>query len=232
MLRSSALCPRLDADAARALAHTSPTFAYHVTGLRDAVTINAMRLFLACSITVLVVACGSANDGAGSGVDADNGPACEDTCTGGDICLQGECVPASCRDSEQGGSETDVDCGGGCLACSEGQQCQTPDDCTSRFCDESNVCRDCQTTPDCSGAEGTYCDSGLCLPVKVLGTACTATDSCNSGFCVDDVCCENECDDGTCSADGVCLIELCDDGEDNDLDGMIDEGCSETPYYY
>ncbi|MBW2524379.1 MAG: hypothetical protein JRI23_09400, partial [Deltaproteobacteria bacterium] len=47
----------------------------------------------------------------------------------------GACVPGPCANGTLDGDETDVDCGGGtCPACPNGDECDDPSDCTSRFC--------------------------------------------------------------------------------------------------
>lgn len=43
---------------------------------------------------------------------------------------------ASCYDGIQNGPETDVDCGGDCLACGYGKKCTSPHDCFSGRCAE------------------------------------------------------------------------------------------------
>ncbi len=45
----------------------------------------------------------------------------------------------SCSDGAQNGSETDVDCGGSCSGCGEGQSCSTDADCAAGGC-ESGAC--------------------------------------------------------------------------------------------
>ena len=52
----------------------------------------------------------------------------------GDVCQE-----LSCGDGILNGTETDVDCGGGCKessACADGQACENADDCESDVCSE------------------------------------------------------------------------------------------------
>ncbi len=44
-------------------------------------------------------------------------------CDGDDLCDQNLCVPAGCVDGELGGDETDIDCGGSCPPCVNGDDC-------------------------------------------------------------------------------------------------------------
>ncbi|MBW2525101.1 MAG: hypothetical protein JRI23_13040, partial [Deltaproteobacteria bacterium] len=65
--------------------------------------------------------------------DAPVGTACDDD--GGDGCDgQGSCVVATCTDDYLNGDETDVDCGGSCPPCVNGDACLEADDCESRYC--------------------------------------------------------------------------------------------------
>jgi hypothetical protein len=57
-------------------------------------------------------------------------------------CESGTCSapPADrCFDRELDGDETDVDCGGSCLACAGGASCKAPSDCQSHVC-TAGVC--------------------------------------------------------------------------------------------
>jgi hypothetical protein len=48
-------------------------------------------------------------------------------------------VAATCSDDIKNQNETDVDCGGACLQCSDGAACKINADCTSLHCSQS-VC--------------------------------------------------------------------------------------------
>jgi|GEM_PF-1129171 len=58
----------------------------------------------------------------------------------------------------------------------------------------------CAADTDCqAGTTGRYCQDGACLDKKPLGELCGAAKECFSNFCVDGVCCNNECT-GLCRA--------------------------------
>jgi hypothetical protein len=66
----------------------------------------------------------------------------------------------------------------------------------------------------------TFCNNGVCTPVKMLGQACGAPDECGTGFCVDTVCCNSACTGATHSCNvstdfaGECMEEPMDAGTD------------------
>ena len=69
-------------------------------------------------------------------------------------------VASRCADRTRNGDETDVDCGGSCPRCVNGQTCRGQDDCDSGLC-VSGVCRACVVDADCGiDAAGTCrCDT-------------------------------------------------------------------------
>ncbi|MGH2561692.1 MAG: hypothetical protein ACRDJH_21715 [Thermomicrobiales bacterium] len=95
----------------------------------------------------------------------------------------------------------------------------------------------CEENADCVGAA--YCANGVCQGDQPPGQPCTTPDQCQSGLCVDGVCCTSTCDDpcqacnvpgnlGFCAdiADGA----ACDDGNpctDNDV--CRNGNCHGTP---
>ncbi len=56
------------------------------------------------------------------------------------VCSGGVCQTPSCSDGLRNGSETDVDCGGGCPGCALGQQCSVAMDCASNVCGTTARC--------------------------------------------------------------------------------------------
>lgn len=101
----------------------------------------------------------------------------------------GSACPADCSDGVQNGDETDVDCGGSfCGACSPGQGCDGPSDCTSLVC-TGNVCQapTCadgvlnqdETDIDCGGSCGATC---------AFGQSCSGGGDCVTGTCSGGVC--------------------------------------------
>jgi hypothetical protein len=96
-------------------------------------------------------------------------------CPNGNICSSGTACASDCSGS------------GSCAAnyyC-DGAACQSGSSCTS--------------APGCK--TGFYCDtgSGTCKSEGGLGTGCSGNAQCTSGFCVDGVCCNNQCG-GACMA--------------------------------
>ncbi|MBT9560930.1 MAG: hypothetical protein IV100_33200 [Myxococcales bacterium] len=142
----------------------------------------------------------------------DGAPSCGRTgvCDGKGGCTRygtaAECSPPSCAAGQRTGAGT-CDGQGGCA----------PGDvvsCGDYVC-SGNVCAgECASDAGC--ADGTWCDltNGTCVPQKSTGQPCQSGKNaqCESGFCVDGVCCDALCD-GACSAcsaaltgddDGVC----------------------------
>ncbi|MBM4360188.1 MAG: lamin tail domain-containing protein [Deltaproteobacteria bacterium] len=125
------------------------------------------------------------------------------TTTTGDPCPGGGC---SCDDAEQGGTETDVDCGGTCPPCRDGGKCLLASDCESGVCDVKCKAPSCgdkvkngdETDIDCGGSCATKCFDG---------EGCLADDDCLQGTCEKSVCQEPKCGDGKKDAG-----ETCDDG--------------------
>ncbi len=65
---------------------------------------------------------------------------CKDSCSsdtdchGNESCYDSVCVDPSCDDGAPSGDQSDVDCGGDCGPCEEGQQCNDGDDCENGIC--------------------------------------------------------------------------------------------------
>jgi hypothetical protein len=75
-------------------------------------------------------------------------------------------------------------------------------DCGAYTCDSgTGLCKTkCSADSDCTG--GKFCTNGSCGP-KPLGVACSNNSQCQSGACVQGVCCNNSCT-GTCMS---CLVQ-------------------------
>jgi hypothetical protein len=130
------------------------------------------------------------------------------------------CTEPSCNDDLQNGSETGVDCGGGCTACDVGVKCDDNNDCTGKYC-KDGVCADpctsgvkepSETDKDCGGECATKCGNGL---------KCIGEDDCESAVCKNGKCQAPSCSDSIKNQDesfddcgGVCsaLGKPCDDG--------------------
>ena len=146
--------------------------------------------------------------------------------------------PPSCVDQLKNQDESDVDCGGSCSACPEGQACQTAEDCETMACAEGVcVAPACLVDADCGALAGP-CTRGACDPQTFTcapapdheGEACddddlcTLASACQAGACAatevvdcsgfDSACTQGQCDAGT----GACLAvdhadgAPCDDG--------------------
>ena len=111
-------------------------------------------------------------------------------------------IPFSCSNRVKDGSETDVDCGGDCNACSSGKTCSTINDCSSKICDDSTCgkssCSDKikngdETDVDCGGKNCNDCS---------IGDTCSINNDCASSICSKEVCvvssssCSNNKKDG------------------------------------
>lgn len=148
--------------------------------------------------------------------------------------------PPSCQDGVINQNETDLDCGGSCSPCLDGQMCAAPGDCVSTRCD-GGIClaAECGVDEDCAPLAGP-CASASCDVVAkkcVLeplpdGTACDDGDLCTTiagcvaGECLgglppdctmlDSICAVGTCDpqDGSCVAAPKMEMEgmPCDDG--------------------
>ncbi|MBW2456154.1 MAG: hypothetical protein JRI68_16665 [Deltaproteobacteria bacterium] len=169
--------------------------------------------------------CGFDNAAISTACDDDAGNVCDglghcvecitaDDCPGSMDCQALECVGTACDDTEMNGDETDVDCGGSCPPCENGDNCLVADDCVSKFCDGDSTCAACTGNTDCAGATDTWCDNGLCVDQKQDGTACGDDGECVNGHCADGLCCDTDCV-GECRAcaasisggsDGVCTF--------------------------
>ena len=95
-------------------------------------------------------------------------------------CEEKTCVAASCSDGEINGGETDLDCGGPCPPCANGQTCAINEDCQSALCVQT-ICTQCNTHADC-GAQR-YCEGSVCHPKKGLFDSCSASYQCLSNYC-------------------------------------------------
>ncbi len=189
-------------------------------------------------------------DGEGTCVECIENDHCDDDF----VCDENNCVPASCTDGVLNHDETDVDCGGSCNPCDNGDHCYVWSDCDSRFCDTSGggggggaggggtgggggstgplgVCTACSGHADCTVAH--YCDNGVCEDDLAAGTACVDDEECDisGGACsdADSICCDTECT-GDCES---CLGALTAAGNGNDgtcLDENSGNSCDDNVF--
>lgn len=218
--------------------------------LHLSVLLLALSVFAACGGDEPGSSCAAGQaDCSGVCVDTDTSAAncggCGIACASGEVCEAGACTVAEleCSPGESECADecvdTDTDgahCGGCNNACLPGQSCQdgtcvggeTCDGETERVC--GGACVDLQTDADhCGGCnnecgDGAACSDGVC--------ACSGGLTYCAGECVnlnsdDDHCgaCESPCLASQMCTEGACqtvIPEVC-DGEDNDLDGLVDE---------
>lgn len=114
----------------------------------------------------------------------------------GGVGLSGEC-----SDGELNGLETDIDCGGECGPCADGQGCAGSADCQSAVC-TNQIC----APPACidglqNGDESDIDCGGVCGATCASGAACVDAQDCASAVCVDGSCMEPTCADGAQNAD-------------------------------
>ncbi len=123
------------------------------------------------------------------------GTPCGGTCDGTDrtACTfpgsTTSCRPARCAD---GVATLAANCDG-MGAC--GAASSSP--CAPYACGESACATSCMTNEDC--ATGNLCVSGMCTGLRPNGGMCSAGTECQSGHCVDGVCCNTACG-GQCEA--------------------------------
>ncbi len=132
-----------------------------------------------------------------------------------DNCEAGTCAPPDepeeCTNGMQGGTETDVDCGGECVEdagdpnnpngkCDNGDLCEMDGDCVSNFCDMGtcgdppdaclNMMTDAgETDVDCGGdcvedPNDPNNENGKCVP----GESCLIDSDCTTEICLDGIC--------------------------------------------
>jgi hypothetical protein len=93
-----------------------------------------------------------------------------------------------CGDGIHNGLETDVDCGGDCGACGDGQTCNDAIDCISEVC-VSSACQ----TPACddgvvNGDESSVDCGGSCATDCGVCERCVGDDDCDTTLCLDTLC--------------------------------------------
>ncbi len=189
----------------------------------------------------------------GDETDVDCGGSCPQACDDGEGCLADDdcasmfcdpdtmtCGPSTtCVDGERNGDETDVDCGGACPACDDGEGCVVDADCVSMECDPGTMT--CLPPASCrdgvqNGEESDVDCGGFLCPSCDDGQGCDDDADCTSGVCDEDagLCLPPACDDGVANGDetdvdcGGSCPTACDDGEgcEQDLDclsGICDE---------
>jgi hypothetical protein len=105
------------------------------------------------------------------------------------------CGPSNCIDGVSTG-----------LLCDAQHTCQQQVvSCAPFLCGNTDACAsDCASDLDCVAAA--HCDGKVCAADQPQGQACARGAECQSGFCVDGVCCDTACE-GTCQACAAALKE-------------------------
>jgi len=159
-----------------------------------------------------------------------------------------------CQDQIKNQDESDVDCGGSCSACPEGQTCNSPLDCASMACVEGIcVASSCLVDADCAALTGP-CSLGTCDPQSFVcksvaqhegdacddKTLCTTVSSCKLGSCTataevdcsgfDSACTKGECnpETGACLATELADGAPCEDGNACTAEEYCKEGSCVT----
>lgn len=119
-------------------------------------------------------------------------------CPAGKKCASGLCVPPTCFDNQKQAWESDVDCGGKCLACPTGRGCQVSSDCESGVCLGTMTCAapTCQDSVKNSDETGVDCGGAACARCSP-GQSCRFPSDCDSSVCKMAVCAAPSCTDGT-----------------------------------
>ena len=95
-------------------------------------------------------------------------------------------------------------------------------------CEQTGSCEDGGMTPTLPGESGSGMDASSGQPVV---DACTASSECDSGFCVDGVCCDSACDGvcEQCSTAGQCTVVPEDDPACPVIDCPASNECQSYP---
>lgn len=110
------------------------------------------------------------------------------------------CQKPNCTDAARNGNETDVDCGGACPQCQDGDGCAVDGDCVSGFCNTGLTAPAC-ATPSCNdkfpnGDETDVDCGGPCTTKCAAGQKCSVHADCASAVCTGGVCIASSCADG------------------------------------
>ncbi|MFK7988550.1 MAG: DNRLRE domain-containing protein [Sandaracinaceae bacterium] len=160
----------------------------------------------ACDQAGSIGTCSTVTSGAPQGgrpMCLGTGTSCLGSCDGSSATACGypgaetNCAPASCTAGVA--SEPAACAGDGSCAAAVTLDC-SPYGCNGDVCAST-----CANTLEC--AVGFFCSSGsICEPLQPNGDACTLDEQCQTGECVDGVCCDTACD-GQCSSCGVSGME-------------------------
>ncbi len=140
-------------------------------------------------------------------------------CPATEVCVNGNCVPASC-----GGAEFGQGCPAG-YTCTSGQ-------CVAGACGDAGICPAGETCADagcinpCKGVNcgsGSFCSDGTCVAGGCYASGCDGGAYCSNGSCVANPCTGVTCPDGTFCRGGYCIqacaFVTCPAGEVCDANG-------------
>jgi hypothetical protein len=157
-------------------------------------------------------------------------------CAGGDVCVDGVCIEASCatKDCPDGSVCRDGTCVAPCddVVCPYGATCRRGvcvDACEGVKCDPGFACEVRESSDqstlvgvcsscDCRGCgDGQSCDEHLCVEDLCKDQNCAAGSHCVAGDCVDN------CKDAKCPSGQICSLGSC-VGDPNGGDGGANSG--------
>lgn len=144
-----------------------------------------------------------------------SGGTCKPKASNGADCAFGsECRSGICAD----GVCCDTACDGGCDRCDISGQKGTcglvtagkpGSSCGLYLCDGKGASCPTSCVNDAHCSPNAFCHAGTCQPKSGNGAACTSSEQCGSGFCVDGTCCESACD-GQCErCDAIGALGVC-----------------------
>lgn len=118
----------------------------------------------------------------------------------------------TCSDGLENGDESDIDCGGGCMPCKDGQRCDDSGDCESTACHYVGIC----VVPGCADGVFDFAEVHLDCGGLACGKTCGLGASCGS---------DDDCFMGGCFPPGECALEpMCVDGSKNGSETDLDCG--------
>lgn len=131
------------------------------------------------------------------------------------VCKDYMCAPSGCADGAKNGTETDIDCGGECVACDTGKKCSANTDCKGGLCMGTVCAATCSDSAKNNSETDVDCGGNACMPCAD-GKACISASDCLSQIC----------------AVAKCAVPTCTDGQKNGAETGVDCGgptCGSCP---